>query len=107
MNLLAIFLPGVELLCSVLLFLGIWRRAAATTIAALLLVFIAALSINLARGRPVDCGCFGVSAVVKTDAQRFTDMRWAIARDVGMLVLVIQILIATRRRSDVLSTPVR
>ena len=106
-NLLAIFLPWLELLCSVLLFLGIWRRAAATTIAALLLVFIAALSINLARGRPVDCGCFGVSAVVKTDAQRFTDMRWAIARDVGMLVLVIQILIATRRRSDVLSTPVR
>jgi hypothetical protein len=45
--------------------------------------------------------------VVKTDAQRFTDMRWAIARDVGMLALAVQILIATRRRSDVLSSPVR
>jgi uncharacterized membrane protein YphA (DoxX/SURF4 family) len=106
-NLLAIFLPWLELLCGVLLFLGVWRRASAATIAAMLLVFIAALSINLARGRAVDCGCFGMPAAVKTDAQRFADMRWAIARDVGMLALALQMLLATRRRSDVLSSPVR
>jgi uncharacterized membrane protein YphA (DoxX/SURF4 family) len=106
-NLLALFLPWLELLCGVLLFLGYWRRAAASTVAAMLIVFIGALSINLARGRAVDCGCFGASAAPKTDAQRFADMRWAIARDVGMLALAAQILLATRRRSDVLSSPVR
>jgi uncharacterized membrane protein YphA (DoxX/SURF4 family) len=80
------------------LFLGIATRSAATILAFLLAVFIVALSINLARGRPVDCGCFGTSTVVKTAQQRLADMKLAIARDVGLLLLAAQSLAADRER---------
>ena len=51
--------------------------------------------VAIARGRQVECGCFGTAKVQKTDAQRLTDMKWAIARDVGLLLLVAQILAAS------------
>jgi putative oxidoreductase len=98
-NAIALVLPWLEVMTGVALFLGIARRTAAQVLGVLLLVFIVALSINLARGRPVDCGCFGTSKVPKTEAQRLADMKFVIARDLGMLLLVAQILAATRREA--------
>ena len=97
LNPLALALPWLELLCGLALCLGFWLRAAALWTGALLLSFILALAINLARHHPVDCGCFGAGAH-PTEAERLTDMRWSILRDVGLLVLVIQILLASRRK---------
>ncbi|HEY1252397.1 MAG TPA: MauE/DoxX family redox-associated membrane protein [Thermoanaerobaculia bacterium] len=94
----ALVLPWLEVVLGGALFLGIWTRTATRILAFLLVVFIAALSINLARGRPVDCGCFGTSAVPKTTEQRLFDMKVAIARDVGLLLLAAQILAAERER---------
>ncbi len=52
-------LPVVELLAALGLLFEPSRTAAALLIAGLLLVFIAAIAINLARGRrEIDCGCF-------------------------------------------------
>ena len=96
-NALALFLPWLEVVAGIALFLGIARRSAARLLGILLLVFIVALSINLVRGRPVDCGCFGTAKVQKTDAGRLNDMKLAILRDVGLLLLVGQVLHATRR----------
>ena len=96
-NALALILPWLEVVAGVALFLGIARRSAARILAILLLVFIVALSINLARGRPVDCGCFGTAKVQKTDPERLNDMKLAILRDVGLLLLAGQVLHATRR----------
>ncbi len=96
-NAMALLLPWLEVVTGAALFLGIARRTAAKVFAVLLLVFIAALGVNLARGHPVDCGCFGTSTVQKTDAERLRDMKIAIARDVGLLILAAQILLATRR----------
>lgn len=98
-NAMALVLPWLELIVGVGLFLGIARRSAARILGILLIVFIVALSINLARGKPVDCGCFGTSpgAAQKTDAQRLKDMKLVILRDVGLLLLAGQILYATRR----------
>ena len=96
-NAMALILPWIEVVTGVALFLGIARRTAAKVLGILLLVFIAALGVNLARGHPVDCGCFGTSTVQKTDAERLRDMKIAIARDVGLLILAAQILWATRR----------
>ena len=62
----------------------------------LLVVFIGALGINLARNHPVDCGCFGTSKVERTEAERLSDMKLAILRDVGLLALAAQVVAASR-----------
>lgn len=97
-NAMALVLPWLEIVVGSALFFGIATRSAARILAVLLLVFIVALSINLARRRPVDCGCFGTSTVVKTTEQRLADMKLAIARDVGLLLLAAQSLAAERER---------
>jgi uncharacterized membrane protein YphA (DoxX/SURF4 family) len=95
-NATALVMPWLELLAGVGLILGIWRRSSATMIGALLLVFIIALGINLGRGHAVNCGCFEVNAAPKTSAQLFSEMRWVVVRDIGMLLMIAQILAATR-----------
>lgn len=57
-NLIAIILPFVELFAGLALVFGLWRRAATMIIVGMLLSFILAISINLARGYEFDCGCF-------------------------------------------------
>ena len=89
-NPMALIMPWVELLCGLALVLGIWKGPARTIIAGMLLVFIVAISINLLRGNPIDCGCFNVADAGKTTEERFADMRWDILRDLGMLLLVAQ-----------------
>jgi len=92
---LALVLPWLELLCGLALCLGLWKRAAAAWTGLLLLSFCLALSINLARRHPVDCGCFGGSAP-KTESERLIDMRWVLLRDLGLLLLVAQVLLDSR-----------
>jgi uncharacterized membrane protein YphA (DoxX/SURF4 family) len=99
-NVLAFVLPWVEALAGLALVLGAWKRTAAQIVGILLLVFIGALSINVARGNPVNCGCFGVKAKDKPRAELLAEMKWTIVRDVGMLVMVGQVLAANRRRYE-------
>ena len=96
-NLMALVMPWLELLAGLALILGIWTRATAALVGALLLVFLAAISLNLARGNAIDCGCFDVLAANKTVGERLADMRLDVLRDVGMLLMVAQILRATGR----------
>jgi uncharacterized membrane protein YphA (DoxX/SURF4 family) len=96
-NVMALAMPWLELLIGLALVLGIWTRTSASLVGALLLVFIAAISVNLARGNAIECGCFDVSAANKTVDERLADMRLDILRDVGMLLMVAQILWAKSR----------
>ena len=57
-NLIAIFLPFIELISGLSLLLGIYPRSAALIINGLLLAFIILLTINIIRGHEFDCGCF-------------------------------------------------
>ena len=93
----ALVMPWIELLCGLALILGIWKGTARTIIAALLLTFIIAISINLLRGNAIDCGCFDVTAAGKTTEERLADMRLVILRDVGMLLMVAQLWYASTR----------
>ncbi len=93
----ALTLPWLELFCGVALCLGSWVRAAAGWITGLLLVFTLALGINLARRHPVDCGCFTQGEPVKTESERLSDMRWAILRDLGLLLLAAHLLAASSK----------
>ncbi len=101
-NFSALTMPWVEILCGVLLILGVWVKPARWIIAAMLIVFIVAISINLARGNAIDCGCFDVSAAGKTYEERIADMWFVVFRDIGMLLMCAQLAFAERvRRTDV------
>ncbi len=89
-NVMALVMPWLELLAGLALILGIWTRASAGLVGALLLVFVAAISVNLARGNAIDCGCFDVARANKTADERLADMRLDILRDLGMLLMVAQ-----------------
>ena len=94
-NALALVMPWIELVVGILLVAGVWRREAALVAAALLLVFLGAIGWNLARGHAVDCGCFDVRSAGKTPEQLLTEMKWVLLRDVGLLLLAAQVLLAT------------
>src|SRR5438128_10608667 len=100
-NVMALVMPWIELLCGLALILGIWQGTARSIIGALLITFILAIAINLARGNAIDCGCFDVSAANKTREERLPDMRWVILRDLGMLLMVGQLWWASLRTRNV------
>jgi len=96
-NISALIMPWLEVLCGLALILGIWTRPARDLIALMLVIFIVAISINLFRGNAIDCGCFNVADAGKTYEQRITDMKIDIVRDLGMLLMVAQLWFADRR----------
>ena len=60
-NLLAVWLPWLELLVGASLITGVWRRESALISAVLLVVFVAAVGSALARGIDIqNCGCFSL-----------------------------------------------
>ena len=64
-NLLALWVPWVELLAGFCLLTGMWAGPGLVVINTLLISFIAMISFNLARGHSFDCGCFSVGAATK------------------------------------------
>ena len=91
----ALVMPWVELFVGLALILGVWKREAAILAGILLVVFMVAIGINLARGHAVDCGCFDVRSAGKSREQLLSEMKWVLIRDVGLLLLVGQVIAAT------------
>ncbi len=60
-NIVAIILPWLELLCAVSLLTGIMYRNSALILAAVNLIFFAAVASAMARGLDIECGCFTLS----------------------------------------------
>lgn len=58
-NFFAIILPWIEIVCGILLLLGIAVKDNAKIITAMLIVFTIAIVISLFRGLDIECGCFG------------------------------------------------
>jgi cobalt-zinc-cadmium efflux system protein len=75
-------LPWLELLLGLCLMAGIWLPGAVLVVNALLVVFLAALLFNLARGLDVNCGCFSTGS----DGPAMST-GWYLMRDVGFLAL--------------------
>jgi putative oxidoreductase len=97
-NISALVMPWVELLAGLALILGIWARPARWIVTLLLVTFMIAISINLARGNAIDCGCFDVSAAGKTTEERIQDMWFVLLRDTGMLLMAAQLWWAEKAR---------
>lgn len=91
-NLIAIYMPWMELLVGLGLLTGLGRRAAAGWATVLLTVFTTALVINAIRGINVACGCFSTSA---QDVQN----AWLLAlRDLPMLAAAVVLTFFPPRR---------
>jgi uncharacterized membrane protein YphA (DoxX/SURF4 family) len=81
-NLLVIILPWLELFCGVAFaFSRSLRQAATLMLGGLLVVFMVAILINVARGNNVECGCFSVGGSGHESSW------WTIARDLVLLLL--------------------
>ncbi len=57
-NFTAAVLPWMEIICGVLLIIGVRVKSAALCIAGMLVVFSVAIGLNLIKGTPISCGCF-------------------------------------------------
>lgn len=56
---LALIIPWIEVICGLLLVLGIFRETASFMLSGSLVVFLALIIVTLIRGLDIDCGCFG------------------------------------------------
>jgi uncharacterized membrane protein YkgB len=81
-NLTALVLPWLELFLGLCLLAGIWLPGAVLTANGLLVVFLAALVFNLARGLDINCGCFSTGSEAPA-----LSAGWYLLRDVGFLAV--------------------
>jgi uncharacterized membrane protein YphA (DoxX/SURF4 family) len=88
-NFFAIALPWVELVCGVLLIIGLRTRAVAVIISILLVTFATGLLINLIRGAAIYCGCFSNAG------DRIS--WWDVPRDLLWVLFAIQIFFFDRK----------
>jgi len=88
-NLVAVYLPWLEVVCFVALFHARTRPAALVWIVLMLLVFIAAQALAMANGVDVSCGCFSSAEGSKKVGLQ------GILLNVGMVVGAIVALITT------------
>jgi hypothetical protein len=81
-NLTALVLPWLELFLGLCLLAGIWLPGAVLTANGLLIVFLAALVFNLARGLDINCGCFSTGSEAPA-----MSAGWYLLRDAGFLAV--------------------
>ena len=72
-NILAITLPWIELCAGLLLIFGISVKENSLILSGLLAIFIIAITISLARGLNIDCGCFGTVGGAKVGIQKLLE----------------------------------
>jgi len=61
-NLVALILPWLELICGLALIVGVFYRGAVLWANLMLVMFIIALTSTIVRGLDIDCGCFKAGA---------------------------------------------
>jgi len=83
-NIMALVIPWLELLCGIFIIGGVYLRGSSALISILLGVFIVAIVTALLRELKIDCGCFG-----KEHATPVTWMK--VVEDIGLLVLSLYI----------------
>jgi uncharacterized membrane protein YphA (DoxX/SURF4 family) len=98
-NLMAIYMPWMELLAGIALVTGFKRRAAALCSSGLLIAFIVALGINAVRGINVACGCFS------TNAEDVGNAWVLVLRDLPMLLAALVMLLFPPIRGAGAPTP--
>ena len=83
----ALVLPWLEVLCGILLILGIFRSASSLLLTGMLSVFLVLIAVTLFRGLDVNCGCFGSLA-------RHVDFQLLLT-DIVLLYMTLNILVSS------------
>jgi uncharacterized membrane protein YphA (DoxX/SURF4 family) len=92
--LIALVLPWLEILCGILVIIGIYRASSSFLLSGLLSLFLVLITVTLIRGIDVDCGCFG-------SIGRRVDFRLLVT-DIVLLFLTLNVFADSlrRRRTD-------
>ena len=85
-NVVGVILPWAEIAMAILLILGVAIRPMAIATAALMLLFIAAITQAGLRGLSIDCGCFGGGGAVEPGQTKYLQ---EIARDIVFFLLAV------------------
>lgn len=91
-NICALILSWLELLCGVAIIAGAYYRGAILWINVLLLVFMVAVASAVNRGISIDCGCFKAASASRESAI------YTIYRDVAFLAMGVQLWASRSRR---------
>ena len=92
-TLVAGILPWLEVVLGLLLLVGLATRVVAVASAGLLVVFIAGVTQAWARGRSIDCGCFGGGGAVDPGQ---TTYGLELLRDAGFLLMAAWLIVRPR-----------
>ena len=92
-NAFAIVLPWVEAAAAVMLVLGFRARAGALLAASMMVMFMVALGVALAKGLDMSCGCFASASAAEQDPIGWTTM----LRDSSWLALAVYVAVFDRR----------
>jgi uncharacterized membrane protein YkgB len=82
-NFMTVVLPWIELICGILLIIGIRARTATAVIGCLLILFTIGIVVNVIRAAPISCGCF------HTIEDKIS--LWTVLRDIIWLIITIHI----------------
>jgi putative oxidoreductase len=91
LNSAAITLPWIEVGAGLMLLAGFRIRAGALLVSGMMLVFIAALTLALARGLDMSCGCFASQGMESDPISTLT-----LLRDLGWLALGVLVVCCDR-----------
>ena len=92
-DLIAVYLPWLEVLAGLALILRRLPLGALLAITGMTLVFMAALTSAWARGLDISCGCFG-----KEEAKIATNFPQLMLRDAALLAAAVVLFMAEARR---------
>lgn len=86
-NIAALVLPWLELVCGICLVLNRWTRGSALMVAALMVIFMGALGYSAYRGLDIACGCFTMTGEAPKNIWGY------LVRDIALLALAITLLL--------------
>jgi uncharacterized membrane protein YphA (DoxX/SURF4 family) len=89
-NLLAIILPWLELVCGIFLLLGLFTNGSILVTAFMITVFLVAISSALIRGIDISCGCFSSNGTNRINILY-------LLRDMTLFAFALQIFLYDRR----------
>jgi uncharacterized membrane protein YphA (DoxX/SURF4 family) len=86
-NLMAVTLPWMELAAGLMLVAGFRVRGAALVTAGMMVMFIVAIALALAKGLDMSCGCFASQSAAESDP--ISEL--TILRDIGWLAIAVYV----------------